>query len=102
MRSIILVYIDRILVLSLSSNFSTKRKASCLDEGTVGNITHGPSINAVKAASISSSRSQGGPSIVAPRKKHIAKAPNPLSSLAPKEDSKNTVKKKEKKFRKFY
>lgn len=88
--------------MSLSSNFSTKRKASSyLDEGTVGNITHGPSINAV-AASISSSPSQGGPSIVAPRKKHIAKAPNPLSSLPPKEDSKNTVKKKEKKFRKFY
>lgn len=87
--------------MSLSSTFSTKRKASYLDEGTVGDITHGPSINAV-AATISSSPSQGGPSIVAPRKKHIAKAPNPLSSLPPKEDSKNTVKKKEKKFRKFY
>lgn len=39
---------------------------------------------------------------VVSRKKHRAKAPNPLSNAKPKEDSKNSAKKEKRKYRKFY
>mmetsp|Transcript_13551 Transcript_13551/g.29896 ORF Transcript_13551/g.29896 Transcript_13551/m.29896 type:complete len:244 (-) Transcript_13551:109-840(-) len=42
-----------------------------------------------------------GTAVVA-RKKHKANAPNPLSSAKPSEDSANSMKKKQRKFRKFY
>ena len=42
-----------------------------------------------------------GTAVVA-RKKHRASAPNPLSNAKPSEDSANSKKKKERKFRKFY
>jgi hypothetical protein len=79
-----------------------KRKRSADDESGDHPSAAEPTKPTASAAAIRLTTALPEGVAVVSRKKHKAKAPNPLSNAKPSEESNNTKKKEKRKYRKFY